>query len=74
MRVRIAVPSGALVSRLDEMPEWLDANCGGDAWAMIPSGKGGVVGISEVNGERVIHTLASDLRGPMVRRSDGRDR
>ena len=43
VRIRIAVPSEGLGSQLDQMIEWLDANCGPGFWAMAPSGASGVV-------------------------------
>jgi len=43
VRIRIAVPPQGLGSRLDEIKEWLDANCGADGWAITPSGLRGVL-------------------------------
>lgn len=43
MRIRVGVPPGGLGRRLDQIMEWLDANCGGDGWATVPSGSSGIV-------------------------------
>jgi hypothetical protein len=43
VRIRIAVPPGGLGQQLNQMQEWLDANCGADGWAMTPAGMRGVV-------------------------------
>jgi hypothetical protein len=43
VRIRIAVPPEGFGSRLDQIIAWLDANCGADAWAIMPSGTRGVV-------------------------------
>lgn len=40
-RIRIAVPPGGFGQRYTEMSVWLDASCGADGWAMMPSGGGG---------------------------------
>src|SRR5580700_7688100 len=37
VRIRIALPPDGLGTRLDQINEWLDANCGADAWAIAPS-------------------------------------
>ena len=42
-RIRIAVPPGGFGQRYTEMTAWLDANCGTDGWAMMPSGARGVL-------------------------------
>jgi hypothetical protein len=42
VRVRVGIPSGGLGQRLTQMTEWLDGNCGSDAWAITPSGMRGV--------------------------------
>lgn len=43
VRIRIEVPPSGFGSRLDALKAWLDDNCGGDGWAMTPSGLRGVV-------------------------------
>jgi hypothetical protein len=43
VRIRIGVPPGGLGDRLDQMRAWLDGNCGGDGWALTPSGMRGVL-------------------------------
>src|SRR5262249_44274049 len=43
VRIRIGIPPGGLGRRLDEMSNWLDANCSADGWAITPSGSLGVV-------------------------------
>ena len=43
LRIRLAVPPQGLGVRLDAMKAWLDENCGGDGWAMTPSGLRGIV-------------------------------
>jgi hypothetical protein len=42
VRIRVALPAGGLGERLNRMHEWLDQNAGADAWAMTPSGTGGI--------------------------------
>jgi len=43
VRINLALPSGGLGERLDQMHAWLDENCGADGWAMTPSGLRGVL-------------------------------
>jgi hypothetical protein len=43
VRIKLALPSGGLGERLDQMHAWLDENCGADGWAMTPSGLRGVL-------------------------------
>jgi hypothetical protein len=43
VRIKIAVPAKGLVSRLDHIFAWLDANCGADGWTSAPSSTRGVV-------------------------------
>lgn len=43
VRIRLAVPTGGLATRLTEMHAWLDENCGVNGWAMTPSGLRGTV-------------------------------
>ena len=43
VRIKLALPSGGLGERLDQMHAWLDENCGANGWAMTPSGLRGVV-------------------------------
>jgi hypothetical protein len=43
VRIRIGVPPEGLGGRLDQMSAWLDGNCGGDGWALTPSGMRGVL-------------------------------
>jgi hypothetical protein len=43
VRINLALPSGGLGERLDQMHAWLDENCGADGWAMTPSGLRGVI-------------------------------
>jgi hypothetical protein len=43
VRIRIGVPPGGLGQRHSQMTIWLDENCGGDGWAMTPSGSRGVL-------------------------------
>jgi hypothetical protein len=43
VRIKLALPSGGLGERLDQMHAWLDENCGADGWAMTPSGLRGVI-------------------------------
>ena len=43
VRIRIAVPPRGLGQRYSEMTVWLDQNCGGDGWAVTPSGLRGVL-------------------------------
>jgi len=43
VRIRLALPTGGLGERLDQMQTWLDQNAGTDGWAMTPSGARGVV-------------------------------
>ena len=43
VRIRVGVPPEGLGVRLDEIKAWLDDNCGGEGWAMTPSGLRGVV-------------------------------
>jgi hypothetical protein len=38
VRIRIAVPPTGLGQRYGKITDWLDENCGADAWAMTPSG------------------------------------
>jgi hypothetical protein len=38
VRIRLALPTGGLGERLDQMQTWLDQNAGTDGWAMTPSG------------------------------------
>ena len=38
VRVRLAIPTGGLGERLNQMHAWLDQNAGADGWAMTPSG------------------------------------
>ena len=42
-RIRIAVPPGGFGQRYTEMTARLDANCGADGWAMMPSRMRGVL-------------------------------
>src|ERR1700716_947886 len=43
LRIRLAIPTGGLGERLNQMHTWLDQNAGADGWAMNPSGARGVV-------------------------------
>src|ERR1700704_4423402 len=43
VRIRLAIPTGGLGERLNQMQSWLDQNAGADGWAMTPSGIRGVV-------------------------------
>ena len=43
VRIKLALPSGGLGERLDQMHAWLDEKCGADGWAVTPSGLRGVV-------------------------------
>ena len=43
VRIRIAVSSEGLGSRLDHIIAWLDANCGADGWISTPLSTRGVV-------------------------------
>src|SRR6195256_4556138 len=43
VRIRLAIPTGGLGERLNQMQTWLDENAGADGWAMTPSGARGVV-------------------------------
>ena len=43
VRIRLAIPTGGLGERLNQMQTWLDQNAGADGWAMTPSGARGVV-------------------------------
>jgi hypothetical protein len=43
VRIRIGVPPGGLGKRHTQITVWLDENCGGDGWAMTPSGTRGVL-------------------------------
>ena len=43
MRLRLALPTGGLGERLNQMQTWLDQNAGADGWAITPSGARGVV-------------------------------
>jgi hypothetical protein len=43
VRLRRAVPPPGLGQRHEQITDWLDANCGADAWAMTPSGVRGVL-------------------------------
>ena len=38
LRIKVAVPPYGFGQRLPKMHAWLDENCGGDGWAMTPSG------------------------------------
>ena len=38
VRIRLALPTGGLGERLNQMHAWLDQNAGADGWAMTPSG------------------------------------
>jgi hypothetical protein len=67
IRIRIGVPPGGFGQRYAEMTAWLDANCGGDGWAMTPSGLRGVL-----NDAVSIYFFGRDarkrVRCPVVRR------
>jgi hypothetical protein len=41
VRIRLAIPTGGLGERLNQMQTWLDQNAGA-GWAMTPSGMRGV--------------------------------
>jgi hypothetical protein len=43
VRIRIGIPPEGFGNRLDQMNEWLDANCGADGWTSTPSSTRGVV-------------------------------
>jgi hypothetical protein len=43
VRIRIALPPDGLGTRLDQINEWLDANCGADGWAIAPLGTRSIV-------------------------------
>jgi hypothetical protein len=43
VRIRLAIPTGGLGERLNQMQTWLDQNAAADGWAMTPSGARGVV-------------------------------
>jgi len=43
VRIRIGVPPDGLGSRLDQIKEWLDENCGANGWPMTPSGTRGML-------------------------------
>jgi hypothetical protein len=43
VRIGIAAPPKGLGRRHTQMTAWLDENCGGDGWAMTPSGTRGVL-------------------------------
>jgi adenylate cyclase len=43
VRIRIGVPPEGLGRRHTQITAWLDENCGGDGWAMTPSGTRGVL-------------------------------
>ena len=43
VRIRIGVPPEGLGQRHTQITDWLDENCGADAWAMTPSGTRGVL-------------------------------
>ena len=66
VRIKLALPSGGLGERLDQMHDWLDENCGADGWVMTPSGLRGVV-----NDAVAIYFLdpasAAGFRGSLVR-------
>jgi hypothetical protein len=38
VRIRLAIPTGGLGERLNQMYAWLDQSAGADGWAMTPSG------------------------------------
>ena len=38
VRIRLAIPTGGLGERLNQMHAWLDQSAGADGWAMTPSG------------------------------------
>jgi hypothetical protein len=42
-RIKLGIPTSGFGAQLTEMHEWLDENCGADAWAMTPAGLRGVV-------------------------------
>ncbi len=63
IRIRIAVPAGGLGTRLDEINEWLDANCGADGWTSAPSGTRGVI-----NGALAIYFADAMLASAFVTR------
>ena len=73
VRIKLAVPAGGLVDRLNQMNAWLDANCGADGWAMTPAGLRGIV-----NDAMAIYFLdpasATGFVAPMVRHNEGGDR
>jgi hypothetical protein len=43
VRIRLALPSGGFGTRLTDIHNWLDENCGANGWAMTPSGLRGVI-------------------------------
>jgi hypothetical protein len=43
VRIRVGVPPGGFGQRHGQITAWLDENCGGDGWAMTPSGMRGVL-------------------------------
>jgi len=59
VRIRLALPTGGLGERLDQMQTWLDQNAGTDGWAMTPSG---------------IRTVINDVGCRLLRRRDDRER
>jgi len=43
VRIRLAISTGGLGERLNQMHAWLDQSTGADGWAMTPSGMGEIV-------------------------------
>jgi hypothetical protein len=72
VRIGITVPPEGLGIRLHQIIEWLEANRGADGWISTPSTTRGVV-----NDALAVYfldaTIGERLRGPLVRRAEGRD-
>ena len=63
VRIRVAIPAGGFGRHLDGINDWLDENCGADAWAMTPAGLRGIV-----NDAVAIYFADAALAGAFVAR------
>ena len=63
VRIRLAVPPDGLGTRLDRIKNWLDENCGADAWAITPAGLRGVL-----NDAIAVHFTDATLASAFVAR------
>jgi hypothetical protein len=43
VRIRVALLPDGLGTQVDQINDWLDANCGADGWAIAPSGTRSIV-------------------------------